>query len=268
MKRSEAWKTWGIVIGLLLFTGLASAAWLWLGNQEETQTDTPIAKVERETEPITIRIGDFVLGDELLGIDFINENIEGTQINPWIVVAAAAGILTVLVGAIGLFLAIISVITNRQVSKVYSDESYKAALAELNQRDAESLKSTQEIRPPTTSPSPQRRLRWSVVSNSILFLIMVWITGSIFAVAFFGDTTWEIAGLSISVVAIVNLVLMVISIVVLVLAIRAREPDDLDFSKTDNDPVNWNYVWIILSGALILGLGAGLAIAMGSISAG
>jgi hypothetical protein len=60
----------------------------------------------------------------------------------------------------------------------------------------------------------------------------------------------------------------VISIVVLALAIRAREPDDLDFGKTDNNPVNWSYVWVILSGALIFGLGAGLAIAMTSLPAG
>ncbi len=268
MNRSDAWKTWAIVIGLLLFTGLASAAWLWLSSQEETQTDSQVAKVERETEPITIRVGDFVLGDELLGIDFINEKIEGTQINPWLVVAAAAGIVTVLVGAIGLFLAIITVFTDRQVSRVYSDESYQSARAELNQRDAESLKDTQEIRPPASSPSSPRRLQWSVVSTSILILIMVWITGLIFGIAFFGDTTWEFAGLTISAVAIVNLVLIVISIVVLALVIRAREPDDLDFGKTDNNPVNWSYVWVILSGALIFGLGAGLAIAMSSIPTG
>jgi hypothetical protein len=257
-----------IIIGLLLFTGLASAAWLWLSSQEETSTDSQAAKTERETEPITIRVGDFVLGDELLAIDFINEKIEGTQINPWLVVAAAAGILTVLVGGSGLLIAIISVITSRQVSKVYSDESYQSARTELNQRDAQSLKETQEIKPTATTPSPPRRLQWSVVSTSILILIMVWITGLIFGVAFFGDTTLEIAGRSFSAVAILNLVLIVISIVVLVLAIRAREPDDLDFGKTDNDPVNWNYVWVILSGALIFGLGAGLAIAMSSISTG
>jgi hypothetical protein len=268
LNRSDSWKTWGIIIGLLLFTGVASAAWLWFSNQEDEQSASQVAKIEKETEPITISFGDYVLGKELLGIDFVSEKIEGTQINPWLVVAAAAGIVTVFVGGIGLFLALITVITSRQVSKVYADEGFQTARVELNRRDAESLKGKQETRSQAASPGPQRRLRWSVAVNSILVLLLVWIAGLIFGVAFFGDTTWDIAGLSVSAVAILNLVLIVISLIVLALTIRSREPDDLDLSKTDNNPVNWSYVWVVLSGALIFGLGAGLAIAMSSISTG
>ena len=107
MNRSDTWKTWALVAGLLIFTGLASVAFLWLSSQEP-EAKPQIAPVERETQPITISIGDYVLGDELLGIPFISENIEGSQLNPWIAVAGLFIILTLLVGGMGTILALLS----------------------------------------------------------------------------------------------------------------------------------------------------------------
>jgi hypothetical protein len=266
LNRNDAWKTWAIVIGLLIFTGIASAAWLWLSNQEDAQSESQIAQVERETEPITISIGAYVLGDELLSIPFISENIEGTQINPWLFAIAAFAIVAVLIGGMGFILGIVSLITSRQVSKVNADEEFQASIAELNQRDAAKLKELQESRVSAPTPTPERRLRWSVITTSLLILVIVWIAGLAFGVAFFGDTTWEIAGLEISAVAIMSFVLIAITLVVLVVTIRSHKPGELDSSKTDYNPVNWNYVWVVLTGALIFGLGAGLAIAMTSIT--
>ena len=267
MTRSDTWKTWAIVIGLLIFTGFASAAWLYLSSQEDDEQVSEVSGIETSMEPVVVSVGDYVLGDELLAIPVINDNIEGMQINPWLVVAAAFGLIALLVGGMGFALAIISWLTSRQVTKVYTDEAYQMAVTELSQRESERLKGIQGTRPTAAPVAPQRRLRWSVIITALLILILVWITGLLFGIAFFGDTSIEIAGLEISAVALFNVTLAAITIVVLALVIRAREPSELDSSRTDNNPVNWSYVWIILSGALILGLGAGLAIAMTSLPA-
>jgi hypothetical protein len=260
LNRSDTWKTWAIVIGLLIFTGVASAAFLWFSNQEESQTDSQVAAVDRETEPITISVGDYVLGDELLGIPFISEKIEGVQINPWLVVIASFVFVAALVGGIGLFLALISMITSRQVSKVYADEGFQASVATLSQHDKESLQKKRETKPVAASPAPERRLRWSLITSALLVVVLVWIAGLVYGVAFLGDTTWNILGADVNAVTFINLLLVAITIIIIAATIRAHEPGELDSSKTDNNPVNWSYVWIILSGALILGIGAGLAI--------
>lgn len=260
MNRSDTWKTWAIVIGLLIFTGVASAAFLWFSNQAESQTDSQVAAEERETNPITVSVGDYVLGDELLGIPFISENIEGVQINPWLVVISSFVLVAALVGGIGLFLALISMISSRQVSKVYADESFHAAVATLSQHDKESLQEKQETRPVDTSPAPEKRLRWSLITSALLIVILVWTAGLVFGVAFLGDTTWNLLGAEVNAVSFINLILLAVTIIIIAATIRAHEPGELDSSKTDNNPVNWSYVWIILSGALILGIGAGLAI--------
>jgi hypothetical protein len=262
LNRSEAWKTWAIVIGLLIFTGLASAAWLWLSNQDDAGSTAEIESVQKETEPITISVGDYVLGNELLGIDFINDNIEGFQIDPWLVFVISLGVVTLIVGGIGIGITLITVITSRQVSKAYEDKGFRESQVKLTEQDAAVTKARQETRPVASPEVAERRLRWSVVTTSLLIIILVWITGLIFGVAYFGDTTWEIAGQSVSAVTLINLILILLTIIVLALIIRAREPGDLDSSKTDYNPVNWSYVWIIVTGALIVGIGAGLAFAM------
>jgi len=260
LKRSDSLKTWAFVLGLLLFTGLASAAYLWFSSQEDTSSSTETASVAQETQPITVSIGDYVLGDELLGIPFVNDKIEGTQLNPWIVVIAAIILVSVLIGGIGTALAVVSLISSRQVAKVYSDEEYQHSAAALSQREQETVKELQETRPVAASDPPERKLRWSLITSALLIVILVWAAGLAFGIAFFGDTTWQIFGADVSVVTVINIVLVAITIAIIAITIRAHEPGELDSSKSDYNPVNWSYVWIILSGVLILGIGAGLAI--------
>ena len=69
-------------------------------------------------------------------------------------------------------------------------------------------------------------------------------------------------------IAVINGILILITIVVLVLTARARKPGALDNPENDNDPVNWGYIWILLSGLIIVGIGTGLAIALRSGAAG
>lgn len=268
MNKNGAWKTWVVVIGLLIFTGLATATWLWFSSQEDAQTEAQLEEGTSVSEPITISVGDYVLGNELLNIDFISENIEGQELNPWLVVIGATVLVSLLVGGLGFLIMILSVITSRQVAKVYADEDYQTAQSELTKRDAETMKEWRESQPPAQADEPKRSLRGSAVTSAAIFLILVWITGLAFSLALLGDTTFEVAGLEISAVALVNLILVLITLVVMILTFRSREPEELDIGRSDNNPVNWSYVWIVLSGVLIFGLGAGLAIAMSSIPAG
>jgi hypothetical protein len=90
----------------------------------------------------------------------------------------------------------------------------------------------------------------------------------ILGVAYFGETTWEIAGQQVSAAAVINLVLIILTVAVLFFVIRRNNVTDLDSGETDYEPVNWSTIWILLSGLLIVGLGAGLAIAMRSITPG
>ena len=154
------------------------------------------------------------------------------------------------------------------MAKVYADEGFQASVATLSQHDKEVLQELQDDRPTAEVIEPERRLRWSIVVTAILILLLVWSAGLVYGVAFLGNTTWQILGAEVSAVMFINLILVVVTIIIMAGVIRAHEPGELDSSKTDYNPVNWSYVWIILSGALILGIGAGLAIASTVIAAG
>ena len=151
--------------------------------------------------------------------------------------------------------------------KVATDEGYLAAEAELDKRAAAQLKAVNEEKA-LTEPHPERSERWSTISTSIVILIFVWLAGLMLGLSIFGDTTYEVNGREVSPVTIINGILILITIVVLVLAARARKPGALDNPENDYDPVNWGYIWILLSGLIIVGIGTGLAIALRSGAAG
>jgi Flp pilus assembly protein TadB len=266
--KSESWKTWIIVIGLLIFAGLASAAWLWLSNQESTESERQEMVVESESEPITIQVKDYVLGNDLLQLDFISKNVDGQQVDAGMAFLIISGIVIAVVGATGLLIALVTFFFNRGVTKVYGDESYQAATITLDQRQKTWIKDHQQEQPRAAEVEPEQRSRWSFLATSLLIIIIVWIAGLIAGFTLLKDTTWEIAGLEVSAATVVNLTLILTTIIILYAVARSHEPDELDGSTTDNQPVNWGTIWVILSGLLIVGAGTGAAIALRAAGGG
>lgn len=268
MRKSESWKSLVIIFGLLVFAGLASAAWLWLSSREDTGGEQQEVQLETELETVTVDVGDYVLGSDLLQVPFIKDNVDGLQFSQWVVIGAAVGLVVVSVGALGLLLAVVTWFFGRRVTKVYEDEEFQAAQSELQQREAARLQGLREQRPTAQPAEPEQTGRWSVVSTSIVIVMFVWITGVILGVAYFGETTWEIAGRQVNAASVITLILVLLTIAILILVIRRQNITDFDSGETDYKPVNWSTIWILLSGVIIVGIGAGLAIAMRSVAPG
>ncbi len=266
--KSESWKTWIIVIGLLIFAGFASAAWLWLSNQESTESERQEMVLESESEPITIQVKDYVLGNDLLQLDFISKNVDGQQLDVGMAFLIISAIVVAVVGATGLLIGLVTFFFNRGVNKVYGDESYQAATVTLGQRQKTWLKEHQQERPRAAEVEPEQRSRWSFLATSLIIIIIVWIVGLIAGSTLLKDTTWEIVGFEVSAITVVNLILILTTIVILYAVARNHEPDELDGSATDNQPVNWGTIWVILSGLLIVGAGTGAAIALRAAGGG
>jgi amino acid transporter len=96
---------------------------------------------------------------------------------------------------------------------------------------------------------------------AFIFVLFVWIIGLTLGAVYFGDAEVEILGASISAATLLNLVLVLLTIAILYLALRRRDPEDLENPASDYNPVNWGYIWIVVSGILIVGIGAGAAMA-------
>jgi len=244
----------------LIFAGLASAVVPFLLDQaDESDSSTGVAREPLET---TIDVGQLpFIGEVLVEIPFIAENIQGQPITALQAFGIAFGVVLVSVGAIGLLLTILTVVFDRLVNRVYGDESYREATAELQQREKARVKEIQQGQPPAVGPEKKVRSRWSMGVYAFIFVLFVWIIGLTLGAVYFGDAEVEILGASISAATLLNLVLVLLTIAILYLALRRRDPEDLENPASDYNPVNWGYIWIVVSGILIVGIGAGAAMA-------
>lgn len=261
MSNRESWKTWAAIAGLLIFAGLASAVVPFVLDQLGGDGSSA-AEVAREPLETSIDVSQLpFIGEVLVEIPFVADNIQGQPITALQAFGIAFGVVLVSVGAVGLLITILTVIFDRLVNRVYADEGYQEATAELQQREKARMKELQDDKPPSVGPEQERRSRWSMGIFGFIFLLFVWIIGLTIGTVYFEDTQVDILGLTISAVAFFNLILGLITIAVLFLTLRHRGPDELENPASDNNAVNWGFIWIVVSGLLIVGIGAGAALA-------
>ena len=262
MSNRESLKTWAAVAVVLIFVGLASAIVPFLLDQAEAQSASA-EEVAREPWETTIDVSQLpFIGEVLIEIPFIVDNVQGQPITALQAFGIAFGVVLVSVGAVGLLITMLVVVLDRFVTRVYADESYRTATAELQQREKDRVKELQKDKPTAAGPEKTVRSRWSMGIYAFIFLLFVWIVGLTMGAVYLSDTQVEILGLSISGTAALNLILGVFTIVILVLSLRGRDPEEFENPASDNNPVNWDYIWIVVSGLLIVGLGAGAAMAV------
>lgn len=262
MSNRESLKTWVVVAAVLIFAGLASAIVPFLLDQADAESASA-QEVAREPWETTIDVSQLpFIGEVLVDIPFIADNIQGRPITALQAFGIAIGFVLVSVGATGVLITVLVMILDRFVNRVYADESYQTATAELQQREKDRVKELQKDKPAVAGPEKAVRSRWSMAIFGFIFLLFVWIIGLTVGAVYLSDTEVEILGLSISGSALLNLFLGLFTIIILYLSWRGRDPEELENPASDNNPINWGYIWVVVSGLLIVGLGAGAAMAM------
>jgi hypothetical protein len=211
----------------------------------------------------TIDVGQLpFIGEVLVDIPFIADNIQGQPITMLQAFGIAIGAVLVGVGAMGLPIAGLVMFFDRFVNRVYSDEAYQTAAAELAQREKERVGEMRKAKPASPTTEEQARSRWSMGVYGFIFLLLVWIGGVVLSNVYLADSQVDLLGLSLSGALVLNLILGLLTIAILYLWLRRRSPEELENPDSDNNPVNWGYIWLVVSGVLIVGIGAGAALAV------
>jgi hypothetical protein len=164
------------------------------------------------------------------------------------------GIVAALVIGTGVVLAFAYTLLDKQVTALSEDEEVQAQLAALNERDKEKMKQLSEAR--SVHPIPEHKMpRWSVLSTSLIILLFVVFFGMLINVTFVPEGQYEISG------RLVNSSLPVVGgflVVAIALLIWRMRPQSLDgFEATDSASIPWDFIWVLLSGLLVVGLGIG-----------
>lgn len=244
----------------MIFAGLASA--LVPIIIDEIGAGGSAAETAASSPAIVIDVANMLLGDELIKIPFVAEQIDGRSLEVWQVLAIISGIVLISVGSLGLILTGAIWFLSRQVSAVYANEGFQEAQTALRNKEQAAIKDWQQARPTFGRNEPEANARGAAYIFSFIIILLVWIAGLAFGESFLADATWKMGDFSLPASTVVTVILVLVTLSVLILAARSRGATQLFSGRSESTPVNWGIIWVIVSGLLIVGVGTGAAIAL------
>lgn len=269
MKSFETLKTWLIVVGLLLFSGLASLAWVTLSGQEGAggpAIEIPSLDLAIDAgNPVTIQLDQYLLGEVLVEAPLISQ-LQGVEVPSLLLAAILTAVTIGGLIAIGLPLALVYVRLDRQAEEVKEDEEFQERRAALQKKETERLRALNEQQPPTPMPSHEMP-RWAAASTALIILFFVVMISFALADTFYTEGSVQLGtNLFVDPGVILSLVLGLITLIVLAgtLGRRTEGAQEEGDDGHDDGRIPWGAIWVALTGFIFLGIGMGIMLAIRS----
>ena len=245
LSRSESWKTWAVIIAILLFSGFVAAIWPLITSFGGGSS----GGITFEPETIVITIPPLPI-----------PGLDGGQVitlNGLVAFAIIAVLVIGVVLVVGLILGGLNVLLSKQATKVNNSEKFQERNAALQQREKEKLVQKQEGR--AAAPSQQHDYsRWAVVATSLAILMFAVFMGLMVAATLFPSGQITEQDQIINIAGIITGAFFLVTLFILLLRMNPRRLASID--ETDLDGIPWDTIAIVLLGVLVVGLGIGLVV--------
>ena len=278
MKRFENLTIWVVILGLLLFSAVASAIWLSLEEGAEVDAEAgeepagPLADFEfpelplgdeppeGETDVVVIELEEYFLGEALVALPLI-QNLDGMELSPIVVTLILTAIFIGGLLAMGVPLAFIYARLDQETVEVKADPEYQEAVSELEERERAELKELGE-RQAGAGP-PERETASFSWGNMLYALLFVMSVGFALADALVPGGEVELAGLALESTIIFPLMLGLLTLLVFLFIYRRPRPVTEEAAPAEDEAgIPWATIWVIISGLIFLGIGTGLMFAV------
>ena len=258
MNRPESWKTWLPLLGLLVLFALITAVWPALANAFSLPSISfgggTTTSVPYEPEPIHLDALKTSLAAGPLAS--LAEAIPDT-LSPFVSLALVAGAVIGGIIVVGGILSFLFKLLSRIRENTVEGEAYKAHQNALDQRQREKIKELRNGR--TTDPMPSHKMpRWSVISNALITLMFVGFATMVVVRNFFPEGVTEMNGRIVSVTTPVFGVMVLIALIVMGVRLRPQRLEAIN--TTDYNKIPWDFVAILITGLVMLGLGIGFMV--------
>lgn len=240
MSNRESLRNWGAVLVLLL---LASSAALWptitaQSGGLSTQVGSEAQTIEFNLPAAVYDGGPIVLTSlQALGILF--------------------GVVVALVVPAGVVLAFLYVFLANRVTAVTESEEYRANLGTLLEKEKAHIERLSAGSSAASTPE-HKMPRWSVLSTSAIILLFATLFGMLINSTFIPEGEYLMGGQLVNSAWPVVGGLAAITLLTLIWRMRAASLDHLN--ETDNQPIPWDFLWVLVSGLLVVGLGLALMV--------
>lgn len=256
MSKGKAWQTPLIIIGLIVLSAILTITWRTIsgGLMSGGETGRPAGTaVNIPAEPVEDVILDLeglfpsLAPDYFFEIPAIEE-LNGEAYNPFTILAILAVVAFGGIIAVGLLLMFITRAADRTMTRVKEDQDYIKAVNNMEKGQQEYFREKNKIAPPNPKPSGVMP-RWSALSTALVAT----------ALAFFFGTVVG-ANISHGAQQLFGNVFAVATFAVTFYLVRPSNVFEVD--KTDYNRTPWSTIWVILSGAIVVGLGMGFMFAV------
>ena len=256
MSKGKAWQTPLIIIGLIVLSAILTITWRTIsgGLMSGGETGRPAGTaVNLPTEPVEDVVLDLeglfpsLAPDYFFEIPAIEE-LNGEAYNPFTILAILAVVAFGGIIAVGLLLMFITRAADRTMTRVKEDQDYIKAVNNMEKGQQEYFREKNKIAPPNPKPSGVMP-RWSALSTALVAT----------ALAFFFGTVVG-ANISHGAQQLFGNVFAVATFAVTFYLVRPSNVFEVD--KTDYNRTPWSTIWVILSGAIVVGLGMGFMFAV------
>ncbi len=256
MSKGKAWQTPLIIIGLIVLSAILTITWRTIsgGLMSGGETGRPAGTaVNIPAEPVEDVVLDLeglfpsLAPDYFFEIPAIEE-LNGGAYNPFTILAILAVVAFGGIIAVGLLLMFITRAADRTMTRVKEDQDYIKAVNNMEKGQQEYFREKNKIAPPNPKPSGVMP-RWSALSTALVAT----------ALAFFFGTVVG-ANISHGAQQLFGNVFAVATFAVTFYLVRPSNVFEVD--KTDYNRTPWSTIWVILSGAIVVGLGMGFMFAV------
>lgn len=244
MSDNDSVKGWITLFAILVGTTLVAAIWPLLSGAISLSggggaPDVPVPTV--------------MLPVEIAGV---------SELNGLLALGILAAVVVGLVAGAGAVLGFAYVFLNRQAEAIQASDTFQAhqtALAQLEKAQVDRLREGR-----STHPVPEHKMpRWSAISTSLIVLLFTVVGGMIVASAVIPAGAMWMPGGEDGLVIIGARTAVILALLLLATAILAwrMRPARLDAIEATNDgPVPWDSIWVIITGLLVVGLGVGVVV--------
>lgn len=251
MSKRTSWVAPVIIVLILIGSGIATilAPQIMQTVDQTTEQLTPSgeggasAPVAPEAETVVIDIPGmfYTVGQDMMNIAPLSE-LNGSEQNALPVILVLT---IVVVGSVALFtvpLGLIVILGSWSTARMKEDDSYQEAVRNIEAKQKAFVKERKETQPPKEKPDGTMP-RWSAISTTLVLMVLSYFGGYVFGSA---------AGVNASGWA---LIFAGIALLICLFTIRPQKMMHVDDTSYSRPP--WASLWVLFSGALVVGLGLG-----------